>query len=266
MSGAGTSYSAPLVAKTIAEVDHRIEGLTPRETLMALVMHNSYVPEALRDKQYRPYLKKLIGFGMPASSEQILNGSEHSISMVFHNSIRRGQILSFPFSWPSSLVDSGMCKGKVKLTMVCTPQLDYDYGEELVREELQVSLFQINANGVKKYRIQPLYAVKGSPVSEVGLNEEERIDNLYKWQPVKVFEKEFSRGVALDAGSWRMEVRYLNRENTIPLPEGLRFAIVLTIEDPKNVAPVYNEMRMSLKAEGVEIRDIQTAVRIEQRV
>lgn len=266
VSGAGTSYSAPLVAKTIAEVDHRIEGLTPRETLMALVMHNSYVPEALRDKQYRPYLKKLIGFGMPASSEQILNGSEHSISMVFHNSIRRGQILSFPFSWPSSLVDRGMCKGKVKLTMVCTPQLDYDYGEELVREELQVSLFQINANGAKKYRIQPLYAVKGSPVSEVGLNEEERIDNLYKWQPVKVFEKEFSRGVALNAGSWRMEVRYLNRENTIPLPEGLRFTIVLTIEDPKNVAPVYNEMRLSLQAEGVQIRDIQTAVRIEQRV
>lgn len=100
----------------------------------------------------------------------------------------------------------------------------------------------------------------------MGLNEEERIDSLFKWQPVKIYEKEFSRGVALASGSWRMEVRYLNRENTIPLPEGLKFTIILTIEDPKGLAPVYNEMRLSLQAEGVQIRDIQTAVRVEQRL
>lgn len=266
ISEAGTSFSAPLVAKTMAEVDHHIEGLTPRETLMALVMHNSFIPESLKDKKYRPYLKKLIGFGMPVTSEQILNGSENSISMVFHNAIRRGQVLSFPFSWPSSLVENEKCKGRVKVTMVCTPQLDYDYGEELVREELQVSLCQVDAFGNRKSRIQPIYAVKGTPTSEVGLNEEERIDSLFKWQPVKIYEKEFSRGVALASGSWRMEVRYLNRENTIPLLEGLKFTIILTIEDPKGIAPVYNEMRLSLQAEGVQIRDLQTSVRVEQRL
>ena len=265
-TGCGTSYSAPLVAKTLAALDFLIEGDVPRETLMALVVHNARVPSAFVDKKYKQYLKDWIGFGMPLDSESILNGSENAVSLVFHNTIRKGQVLSFPFSWPASLVADGKCRGHVKVSVVCTPQLDYDYEEELVREGVRLSLCQINAEGVRSQtRLKPIYSTARTPSAEAGLDEEDRKESLYKWHPVKVYEMEF-KGISHDAGSWRLEARYLDRENVIPSPNGLVFTIIMTIEDSSHIAPVYNEMRLMLQTAGVQISDIQTAIRISPRV
>lgn len=264
-TGCGTSYSAPIVAKTIASLDRKIEGTTPRETLIALAIHNAEIPAPYLDKQYKPYLKDIIGYGLPTDSDRILNGSEHSISLVFNSSIKHKQVLSFPFSWPTSLIRNGKCYGKYRLTIVSTPQLDYSYDEEMVREDIQVSLVQIDDNENRTSRTKLLYADEKAPESENGLSEEDRKEKFGKWQPVKVFEKEFD-GVALDKGTWRLEVRYQYRENTTPLPDGLPFTMILTISDPDEDAPIYNEMRLSLQNEGVKIADIQTAARIMPRV
>ncbi len=48
--------------------------------------------------------------------------------------------------------------------------------------------------------------------------------------------------------------------------QGVEFTIIMTIDDPNGQAPVYNDMRQELKAMGVNINDIQTAVRAMQRV
>ena len=47
---------------------------------------------------------------------------------------------------------------------------------------------------------------------------------------------------------------------------GLVFTMILTIEDTQGEAPVYDEMKQALVATGVQISDIQTAVRVTQRV
>lgn len=264
-TGCGTSYSAPIVAKTLASLDSKIEGITPRETLIALAIHNAEVPEPYMDKKYRPYLKDILGYGVPADSGTILNGSEHSISLVFNSSIKHKQVLSFPFTWPTSLIRNGKYYGKYRLTIVSTPQLDYSFDEEIVREDVQVSLVQIDDDEKRTSRTKLLYSNEKAPESENGLSEEDRKEKFGKWQPVKVYEKEFD-GVSLDKGTWRLEVRYQLRENTIPLPDGLPFTMILTISDPDGEAPVYNEMRLSLQNEGVKIADIQTAARIMPRV
>lgn len=48
--------------------------------------------------------------------------------------------------------------------------------------------------------------------------------------------------------------------------DGVPFTAILTIGDPNNNAPVYNEMRQAVIATGAQIADIQTAVTITQRV
>ncbi len=269
-SGCGTSYAAPMVAKTLAALDYQIEGDTPRETLMALAIHSGMLPEAFADKQFKPYLKDWIGFGLPADSETILTGNSNAITLVFHNAICKGQVLKFPFRWPQSLIKNRKCMGRVKLTVVCTPILDYDYDEEFVREEIQVSLVQVlqldNRKDKRTPRLEPIYSTNIKPEDLVGLDEEELRESFYKWNPVKVYEKEYTRGVNLDAGTWRLEARYLDREDLPLNRNGLVFTMILTIEDPDGQAPVYNEMRQELQAAGIHISDIRTAVRVASRV
>ena len=262
VSDCGTSFSAPMVAKTLATLSHQIEGVTARETLMALVIHSGYVPSSFANKKYKEHLKDWIGFGVPGESESILDGSEHKISLVFHHALWKGQMYSFRFEWPQSLIKNGKCMGRVKLTVVSSPQLDNSYGEEFVREDLRVSLVQVDGNGKRTSRLSPIYSSKKK---KLGVEEEELREGYYKWHPVKVYEMEFPQGVAADKGVWCLEARYRDRENVRQLDVGLVFTMILTIEDPDGEAPVYDQMRQELLAKGVQISDIQTAVRVMPR-
>ena len=263
VSDCGTSFSAPMVAKTLAALNHQIEGVTARETLMALVIHSGGIPESFANKKYKEHLKDWIGFGMPADSEAILNGNEHKISLVFHHTLWKGQMYSFKFGWPQSLIKDGKCMGRLKLTVVSSPQLDDSYGEEFIRENLQVNLVQVDAEGNRSSRLTPIY---NSKKKKLGIEEEELRESYYKWHPVKVFEKEFTQGVGVDKGVWCLEARYRDRENVTQTDVGLEFTMILTIEDTQGEAPVYDEMKQALVATGVQISDIQTAVRVTQRV
>ena len=153
--------------------------------------------------------------------------------------------------------------GKLKLTVVSSPQLDDNYGEEFIREDLQVNLVQVDADGNRTSRLSPIY---NSKKKKLGIEEEELRESYYKWHPVKVFEKEFTQGVAVDKGVWCLEARYRDRENVTQTDVGLVFTMILTIEDTKSEAPVYDEMKQALVATGVQISDIQTAVRLTQRI
>lgn len=265
VSECGTSFSAPIVAKTIASIDNQIEGDTPRETLIALAVHNSCIPEPLKDKKYTPYLKEMIGYGQPKCSDEILNGNEHEITLIFNNKIKPRQILSFPFSWPQSLIKNGKCTGKYKLTLVSSPRIEYSFGDEMIRDDVQISLVQVNELGERTGRLQLLYGPDGSIEIENGATEEERKFELKKWQPTKVFEKTL-KGVSVSKGTWKLEVRYLSRDNYAINYDGVSFTIALTISDPSKIAPVYNEMRLSLQNEGARITEIQSAARVQPRI
>lgn len=89
---------------------------------------------------------------------------------------------------------------------------------------------------------------------------------MRNWHLAKVFEKEFTQGVGVDKGVWCLEARYRDRENVTQTDVGLEFTMILIIEDTQGEAPVYDEMKQALVATGVQISDIQTAVRVTQRV
>ena len=262
VDGCGTSYAAPLVAKTAAVLDHAIEGNVSRETLIGLLVHHAELPVPLQHKVLAPVARHMVGFGRPPSAERILESGDHSITLVFASRIKRDQQINFRFPWPASLVGAGgKCRGRAKLTLVSTPPLDPRFGAEFVRVNIDATLQQEQEKGWKG-RLEPLYlpSKRDSPAIEAEL-----IEHDLKWSPVKVLAKTFPQGVG-PSSNWRLSVEYLTRSGEMMPDEGVPFTVIVTISDPDGEQPVFNDMRQSLQALGVQIADIRTAARITPRV
>jgi hypothetical protein len=263
VDGCGTSYAAPLAAKTAAALAHAIEGEVSRETLIALLAHHAEVPTLLQSKALAPIARHMVGFGMPPSASKILETGDHSITLVFASRIRRDQQINFRFAWPASLVGSGgKCRGRAKLTLVSTPPLDARYGSEFVRININATLQQQQENGGWKGRLEPLYLPSRREAPAI---EAELIEHDLKWSPVKVLSKSFRDGVG-PSSNWRLFVDYLTRAGEVMPDDGIPFTAIVTISDPAGEQPVFNDMRQNLQALGAQIADIRTAARITPRV
>jgi len=259
--GCGTSYATPLVAKMLASLNHTIEGDVSRETLMALSAHHAALPEILAEKELKEVVPHLVGFGIPSSAASILEGNENQITLVFANRLKKGKLMRFNFTWPRSLVKDGKCLGRAKLTLVSTPPLDYKYGVEFVRVNMDAHLRQEQANGNYKGRLEPIYLPAGGHRFE----ESDLIEHSLKWSPIKAYEKTFKRGVG-PSTNWRLEVEYLLRDGEEMPDNGVPFTVLLTISDDTKEAPVFNDARQMLLSSAVQITDIQTAARVLARI
>jgi hypothetical protein len=169
--------------------------------------------------------------------------------------------MQFSFSWPSSLVVNGKCTGSAKLTLVSTPPLDYKYGVEFVRVNMNAALRQEQEKGFKN-RLDPIYLPenKGAGTAEADL-----IEYGLKWGAVKAYAGSFPRGVG-PSTTWHLDVEYLLRDGEVMPPNGVPFTVLLTISDPAGKKPIFNDVRQMLQSVGVETTDIKTAARIVTRV
>jgi Subtilase family len=69
----GTSFAAPLVAKTLAVLDVATgQRLEPR-TLRAFLVHNAVVPECLTPSRLRDVARQFVGFGQPDTAIKMLD-------------------------------------------------------------------------------------------------------------------------------------------------------------------------------------------------
>jgi hypothetical protein len=262
VDGCGTSYAAPNVAKTLASIDHAIEGIVSRETLIGLSVHHATLPASLSDKKLQNITKHLIGFGIPGGSEEILEGDPSAITLVFANRAINGHKMSFKFSWPPSLVRDGKCFGHARLTIVSTPAFDYRFGAEFVRVNIDAALRQQQNDGKYKGRLNAVY----TPDEKDGnLYEKDQIEHSFKWSPVKVYEKSFPKGVG-PTTNWTLDVEYLARDGVAIPKDGVPFTAILTISDPDKTRPIFNDMRQLLQSIGVKAVDIKTAARVSQRI
>lgn len=266
----GTSFAAPLVAKTAAALDLMTgERLEPR-TLRAFLVHNATIPDCLTSSRLRDVARQFVGFGIPSGAVTMLETDDYAITLVFESrltaGVRRPAILRFPFSWPASLVDQDTraCRGHVRMTLVYDPPLDQAFGTEFVR---------VNLDAVLRQR-QPVDRRDGKPsfhdqIRQVFLPrsaaltapEKALIEHGLKWWPTKRYQEDFGAGVGAHT-EWRLEVESIVRaEATFPA-EGVPFTVLLTIEDPDRARPVFQEVRRQLVARQVELQDIRTAVRL----
>lgn len=269
----GTSFAAPLAAKTLAALDVATgERLAPR-TLRAFLIHNAAIPAPLVSPRLRDVARQFVGFGRPSSATTMLETEDHAITMVFESRLTAGEqkpaILRFDFQWPAALVDAATraCRGLVKMTLVYDAPINQAFGSEFVRVNLSAHLRQRQPvdrkDGKPSYNDQISQAFLPR-TGKLTIPERSLIDHGLKWWPTKRYAADFTGGVG-NSAEWRLEVESVVRaEATFPA-EGIPFSLILTIEDEERSAPIFQTFRQTLLAGRVDMQDIRTAVRLRTR-
>ncbi|RJF88112.1 hypothetical protein D3874_14695 [Oleomonas cavernae] len=271
MSDCGTSFAAPLVAKSLASLESRIEGRMPSHALRALLIHNCFTPEALQDKRLAHLARQFVGFGVPCPTSQMLLTDDSSITLVFTSRLpddeKRPKVLRFPFQWPQALVDpsTGACLGEATATLVYEPPVDRAFGAEFVRINLDAKLQQRQLENCKDGspsfhdRFEQCFLPK---TSKQPVPEKELIKQGLKWWPTKRYRTRFAAVGAGESSEWRIEVSALRRAEA-PFPiEGVPFSLVVTIRDPSGVQPIFQQLRRSLQTSRVQLEDLRTHQRV----
>lgn len=266
----GTSFAAPLVARTLAGLDVATEGGMTTEALRAMLLHHSILPEPLTKRGLGDLARQFAGFGMPATVADMLETDDHQVTLLFQSRLTIGErkpvVLRFPFTWPQSLVHDGQCSGRAKITLVYSPPLDPAFGAEFVRVNLDAHLNQRQPepapDGRARYtgQIAARYLRK---TTNLAVPEKALIDHGLKWWPSKQYESTFvDRG---SSSSWRLEVTSVVRAEAHFPTEGVPFAVIMTLEDPEGRKDVFREMRQSLQTSNANAQDLRTVARLRPR-
>lgn len=268
MHDAGTSFAAPLVAKTLAAIEHRLNRTVSRNTLLAMLIHHSNLPEAVNVKSVtKEVMRRFVGFGKPSPSEEMLLTDDHAITIVFEGELKIRQDAEFYFDWPSSLVnDEGKCRGKATLTLAYDPIVNTKFGSEYCRVNVNATLQQntyLKPNDEWKYRKKgDSVWVSRTPVSKES-SEKHRIEHGLKWWPIKKF-VQFSKSGVGKSRNWRLKVDSLEREAGSFPSEGIKFCAMLTIEDDQKTSHrIFNEVNQSLISSGVQVMPIEVDQRLK---
>lgn len=255
MEDEGTSFAAPLVAKTLALLDHRTEGKQPRELLMALMYHFARMPRLLDHKLLKDVCKDFAGFGMPATVDDMLATDDNTITLIFKDTLPLGRELSFDFVWPDVLIKNGRTRGNVELTIAYSPPLDRLHQAEFARVNIDAYLRQeiVSEDGEVSFHGR-------LKADHSGKLEKNLIAHGAKWWPVKHYSKPFKR--LEGTSNWRLVVDSITRAGASYPREGVQFAVVLTISDPDKEAPVFASARRALIQQGVSLVDVRTSARV----
>jgi len=260
-AGLGTSYAAPLAARTLAALNHLIEGEVQRETLIGLLIHHAHLPPLLADAHVSKFASDFVGHGIPTHALNMLETDDHAITLAFIGTLQAAHELTFPFTWPASLVsDTGACRGRARMTLAYRAPTHRQFGAEYVRVNLEAYLRQEHIDTTTGE-----VSWKGRLKSEGKIYERHLIEHGHKWWPIKRFEQTIPRGQG-NSSQWRLVVDSLCRTDVEFPDEGVPFAVILSLDDPTGRAPVFNELRQTLRTSGARIADIRTAVRVGPRV
>ncbi len=261
----GTSLATPHVAKTLALIDANTQQKLSINALKALMLHNASVPKCLDTKELSKEAREYAGFGFPSTSADIMNKEETSFTFLFENSLKQGQVAEFGFSWPKSLITpSGKSKGKIKMTLVYEPPIDRSFGQEYIRANVDASLQQEKIKDELSSFKKEVHSIWEQKLGEDSHYEKNLIKHGFKWWPTKVYERESKAGFG-NSINWRLRVTSQVRDGVKYPESGIKFAVVVTIEDPTGKShQIYNEMRQIFTQIGVNIQDV--TVRDEVRL
>jgi hypothetical protein len=263
----GTSFAAPFVSATLATLDHRLEGRVPRETLLALPVHRAERCRSMQHKALKHVARDFVGFGKAPASDVCLADDQHSVTLVFTETLMARRELNFVFTWPRSLVlGDGKCRGKVDLTLVYTPPIDANFDAECLRVQLEAYLHQLEIDpdtGEEKPESRLNHFDNALPQ---GLEYTERylLDSGLKWTPIKRYTLSMPKGRGTSS-DWRLSLRSFTRAGASYPDEGVPFALIMTIADSTGTAAIYDEVRNEIIRRGLDLADITVAHRVRTR-
>jgi serine protease AprX len=257
----GTSFSAPLISRTLAQIYHQITPTPTAVLARALLTHHardprtgSRVPDG--DEDY-------FGFGLPASVPYCLECTSHTSTLVFDDVLRPGYFLEWDdFPYPPSLRRDGRYFGEVWMTVAFSPARGSRWGTEYCETNIDAHFGVYRGQKSRKtgdIKTKFLGLVPPEHKNAGKLYESYQVEKLRKWAPVRTY-----YGNLGDKGErgdrWRLKLQLLTRHGIEdeaafkPQP----FSLIVTISDPEKKAPVYDEMaqivRSRFQAENLTVR------------
>lgn len=258
----GTSFSTPLVSRTLAQIYHQITPTPSPEMARALLTHHARDPRSgfrVPDGE-----ENYLGFGLPSAVPYCLECTPHTATLVFEDTLRPGYFLEWnDFPYPASLQRDGRYFGEVWMTLAFTPARGARWGSEYCETHIDAHLGVYNetvsrTTGEISQKFSGLVPAEHRNLGQ--LYEAYQVATLRKWAPVRTY-----HGAMGDKGEkglrWRLKLQLLSRhgvdkdeERTKPQP----FALIITIADPLKQAPVYDEMaqmvRSRFQAQNLAVR------------
>lgn len=296
----GTSFSTPWVARVASELDFLMDGDFDPLMIKALMIHGAEYPAG--GKMKMDDKRKLMGYGMPLGTRDILYNSENEITLILRDSLKQKQyieILGFPFA--KSLVgDDGRYHCDITMTVVHSPVLRPAQRAEYCQSDIRVSFGTIEGieqRDTTQPRIKnPLGPLSSKNVmthglysksvfnvlgDEEGSYSKERTLLRYnqKFYPVKKYAvrlddmTESHKKECLDGNrQWFMKVEPFYREAILREVQETgeileqEFCIILTIKDPTGKAPVYNEITQQLQEKNFIYSNVQLRNEIREHI
>lgn len=282
----GTSFSTPRVSRLAANLQSALGGEFDPLLTRALIMHSSTFP----GDSLVPDDRKVneMGFGVPARIEDILADNEHSATLVLRGTLDRGKkidIMEFPM--PNCLIRDGRYTGQITLTVAYDPILDSSQGGEYCQSNIDV---RFGAYDQKKERdirkpmiLNPIGRNRSINVlltsnyskrklkdasTDFALRERMLVQYAGKYAPVKKYAIDLEdlrpsvhEQIEPD-WSWFLNIEGLFRDNVErrALRDGVilsqPFCVVVTVKDPAESAPVYDNVTALLEQNNFLYEDL----------
>lgn len=282
----GTSFSTPRVTALAANLAHRINRRFDPMLIKALLIHSAKYHHLTTDDN--KIILNELGFGVPATLEDILYNDPDEFTMVWKPELSDGvdmQIQDIPF--PVNLVNDGHFIGEVTVTVVTNPILKRTEKSEYCQSDVKVALQSYD-------RIE--YVVLGAAGTPRTYRNSERLVNpkniltkdLYKassfrsinsiertvicgeeYLAVKNYHVNLEQMRPANRNSylnenrkWCLSIEATNRDATMAdkmngVNVGTAEAVVIiTIKDPKRTGIVYNACLQALSEHNFAHSDI----------
>ncbi|MFZ5967668.1 MAG: S8 family peptidase [Bacillota bacterium] len=258
IEGNGTSYSNPRVVQKFSSIyDEMLE----KDLLLAKAMtiHSARMTSRELLDQNQDNIK-YYGFGMPAvDTQDILQCSEDEITLVFRQKINQGSHLEmWDFPFPTSLIRNGKYFGEIGMTLAYNPILDQRYGHEYCRTNIDVSFGTYKYSPEGKVKFQGCVPLENSWDEKF---EKSRVENGFKWSPIKSYYRKISKGIQV-ADGWKIRID-MNPRNGLVVP-AQEFVLIVTIKDPEG-NDIYSEVVNGLRTRGYITNNLETRQQIRQR-
>lgn len=255
----GTSFATPLISTLTANVKEGVVGGASHLLTRALLIHAAAKGEGRTD----PFLMQYQGFGTPPDLTQVLGCTEHECTLIFELDIEPGTAFRkgvFPIP-PCLYVDEDTVKADFLMTVVYEPELDASFGSEYCRTNIDVSLGTVSTYQDDKGRTRE--KKKGQVPEDFALVgtgfESDQVKQGFKWSPTKVYRRDRVRGITGEL--WRLDLSVHYRADHQAVKPA-KAVLVVTISDPGNELPVYNEMIQQMNLLGWGATDLQIQPRL----
>jgi len=268
----GTSYSTPRIAALAAGLHQEMEEEFDSLLIKALMVHSASYSENLSI----PVTERVnqVGFGKPQPVRDILYNSPHEVTLILRDEIAKGEYIDMmDFPMPDCLVDGDYFTGQIIVTLVYNPILDSTQRAEYCQSNVDIKMGTYDAkkdrdtskrnilnpvgrDGSQNVLLEDYYSKKKmrSNTDEFALKERLLIKYGDKYYPVKKYAVDLSemtdgnqlKYLTKDK-NWYLYIKGLFRdhievksqmEGTVPSQE---FCLIVTIKDPTETKPVYNE-------------------------